>query len=153
MLFLCAQTDFGPFQLTYQVADSDKDTEDIDGHCQYTLTILDQSQPVDVVDNCDKLNAARGFLVLAAMAAIVAFMTQTCVACTATKNRLLRGCAGFFGVVAALCGLISMALWADLKNSDKAFADPATSSYLYGFWMLVVGWVLVGFASLPFLSA
>lgn len=153
MRFPWLQTDFGPFELTYQVADSDKDTEQIDGHCQYTLTILGQEQPVDVVDNCDKLNAARGFLVLAAMAAIVGFLTQTCVACTKTKNRLLRGCAGFFGVVSALCGLIAMALWADLKNSDKAFDAPASSSYLYGFWMMVAGWVIAGLASMPFLSA
>lgn len=117
------------------------------------MKFLGQSRPVDVVNNCDKLNAARGFLVIAAMAALVAFLTQTCVACTATKNRVLRGCAGFFGVLAALCGLIAMSLWADLKNNDKAFADPASSSYLFGFWLMVAGWVLAGIASLPFLAA
>lgn len=133
---------YGPFRVCSHLNSDSDSCKAVDGHCEYSLRPVSGVEiKVPVVKDCDKWNAARGLLVVAAIAAIVAFLLQLAVITSAGSSGGVRGAAVFLALLAALCGMVSMALFANMKNDDDAFKEvPADLGY--GFWMITVGWVL-----------
>jgi hypothetical protein len=62
------------------------------------------------------------------------------VACTSSSSGFLRGLCVFFGFLAGVSGIISMALFAHLRNNDDAFTGASSTTYEYGFFLIIVGW-------------
>ena len=141
---------YGPFRVCSHLNSESDSCKAVDGHCEFSLRPVSGVEiKVPVVKDCDKWNAARGLLVIAAIAAIIAFLLQLVAVTSAGASRGVRGGAAFLALLSALCGMVSMALFANMKNDDVAF-EVVPSDLGYGFWMLTVGWVLMLIAALPF---
>jgi len=139
----CWRLDLGPLG-------SKNGCGDVNGHCAFTTDDDKDKTTQKVVDDCDKFNAARGFQVMGGIFTAAALLVQLVVVCAKPGSGALRGASALLGVLAGACGLISMALWANMEHNDKAIADNQSSSLGYSFWLLVAGWVLAFAAALPF---
>lgn len=104
---------------------------------------------MQAVDNCSSWNAARGFLVTATIAAAFAFIVQLLITCTNNDTTFARVAEVTCELGAAISGIVSMAMFIQLRNHDGAFTSANSSSFAYGFTLLVVGWVLA-LSALPF---
>ena len=89
-------------------------------------------------------------LCVSALCAGAAFLFQLLVACTSSSSSFLRGLGAFFGVLAGVSGIISMALFAHMRNNDSAFTGASSTSLEYGFYLILVGWLFALMASLAF---
>lgn len=138
--------DFGPFRVCFNAGDKQECT-DLDGDCDFKVIGFD----VPAVDNCRQWNASRAFLIVAALAAGIGFICQLMIACSRVDGKNVRRIAGGLGLIAGLAGLISMALFAYTRDHDDTFTSANKAQFGYGFWIIIGGWVLAVFASLPFL--
>ena len=68
---------YGPFRVCSHLNSESDSCKAVDGHCEFSLRPVSGVEiKVPVVKDCDKWNAARGLLVIAAIAAIIAFLLQ-----------------------------------------------------------------------------
>ena len=65
----------GPFRVCSHLNSESDSCKAVDGHCEFSLRPVSGVEiKVPVVKDCDKWNAARELLVIAAITAIIAFM-------------------------------------------------------------------------------
>jgi hypothetical protein len=140
--------DFGPFRLCYSVSDSTT-CKDIDRDCKVSFGDTIKFSGA-VVDDCDAWNAGRAFLVIGIIAGASAFLVQLIIACAQTDASMVRVLAVLLGLIAMVSGIISMSVYARLRDRDDAFQSANSSKLDYGFYCILVGWVLAFFACIPF---
>lgn len=122
---------------------------DIDKRCQTPQpwpSILPDTFKGQVVNDCDRFNAARGALIAAVVFTGVGLITQL----LATSRLCIMSNAALsfaFTMLGALAGMVAMALFATLHNSDDAI-PVFGSTYDYCFWLLVAGWSVAFVCSL-----
>jgi Kef-type K+ transport system membrane component KefB len=101
-----------------------------------------------VVSDCDEFNAARGLLLVSVFFLALGLLFQLC----AAMRSWVKGTTVFafsFTLLGSLCGLVSMALYATLRDEEERLVM-AGASYSLSFVLLSVGWPLSLLSSLVF---
>lgn len=142
-------TQIGAFKACYIFRDTSGCNE-IDRSCKVTfLDSFPELSKMKLFENCDKFNAARGFLVLSIIILGIAGLFQLLAAIGAIVN--VSAVVGFIlGMVGSVCGIVSMALFASIRNDDDGIA--AKDAELdYSFALIIIGWVAAFISSLCFI--
>ena len=137
----------GAFRLCYSAGEL-SGCRDIDSACE--VQPLERLPDVKgtVVDECDSWNSARVLQVLAVLFVVAGLLCQLCAAMRAwVKGSSML--AFTLTLLGALCGLVSMALYATLRKGQQS-AAMENADVAYGFTLLVIGWLLAFIAALAF---
>jgi len=147
------KADFGPFRVCYDVLDS-SDCVGIDSSCKFEVTVAEAggaaiTADVKVVDNCQKWNAARGMLVTAVVASVLSLLFEFGLSLSDFAPSTLSLGSGILNVLAAVSGLVSIALFADMRNKDDTFTSANSATFAYGFWLAVTASIFALIAAVP----
>ncbi len=127
------KSDVGPFKVcvtAVALGESKTECDNINNNCQFQDPNDKNNEGGKVVENCDKFNAARGFLVIGALFSAAALLTMTLIVCTKSSKGFVRGLAIFCALMGAIAGLISMAVFADVRATGQQTGGTADSSHL-----------------------
>jgi len=156
------RANYGLWKVELKYAPSNYDSNDrIDEDCAASLAYFSSSEGnVDVTNihlpgsgaDCDKFNAVRAMVFIAMLSSLLAVVLQAAVASREQYHAKEAAASAFFSLIAAACGMIAMAIYAQMARQMPDTIQDAPQDFGFSFWCNAIGgWPISLIGALIFL--